>query len=43
MSRPTVIMWRNRWVAGGVAALGDLDRSGTPPVIDDAAVVIASL
>jgi len=32
------------WAAsGGVNALRDLDRSGRPPVIDDAAVVIATL
>ena len=43
MARPTVIQWRNRYVCGGIAALGDLDRSGRPPVIDDAAVVIATL
>jgi transposase len=43
MTRPTVILWRNRYVAGGIRALGDLDRSGRPPVIDDAAVVVATL
>jgi transposase len=43
MTRPTVIQWRNRYASGGIAALGDLDRSGRPPVIDDAAVVIATL
>jgi DNA-binding CsgD family transcriptional regulator len=36
MSRPTVIGWRNRYETGGIRALGDLDRSGRPPVIDDA-------
>ena len=43
VSRPTVIGWRNRYVAGGVSALGDLERSGRPSVIDDAAVVVATL
>src|SRR5947209_18194147 len=43
VSRPTVIQWRQRYSSGGVNALGDLDRSGRPPVIDDAAVVIAPL
>jgi transposase len=43
MSRPTVIQWRNRYAAGGIAALDDRDRSGRPPVIDDATVVIATL
>ena len=43
VSRPTVLQWRNRYTAGGIAALQDLDRSGRPPVIDDAAVVVATL
>ena len=43
VSRPTVIQWRNRYGAGGISALGDLDRSGRPPVIDDVAVVIATV
>ena len=42
VSRPTVIQWRERHSTGGVNALGDLERSGRPPVIDDAAVVIAT-
>ncbi len=43
VSRPTVIQWRNRYEAGGISALGDLDRSGRPPVIDDVAVVVATI
>jgi transposase len=43
VSRPTVIQWRNRYAAGGISALGDLDRSGRPPVIDDVAVVVATV
>ena len=43
VSRPTVIGWRNRYEAGGISALGDLDRSGRPPVIDDIAVVVATV
>jgi transposase len=43
VSRPTVIGWRNRYEAGGISALGDLDRSGRPPVIDDVAVVVATV
>ena len=43
VTRPTVIQWRNRYLAGGVGALGDLERSGRPTVIDDAAVVVATL
>jgi len=43
VSRPTVLEWRNRYTAGGIGALQDLERSGRPPVIDDAAVVVATL
>ena len=42
-TRPTVIQWRNRYQTGGIGALGDLPRSGRPAVIDDAAVVVATL
>jgi hypothetical protein len=38
-----VISWRARYEAGGVDALADLPRSGRPPVIDEAAVVVATL
>ena len=38
-----MIQWRNRYEAGGISALGDLDRSGRPPVIDDVAVVVATV
>ena len=43
VSGPTVLLWRNRYRDGGIAALGDLERSGRPRVIDDAEVVIATL
>ncbi|MDQ3525941.1 MAG: IS630 family transposase [Chloroflexota bacterium] len=43
VSRPTVIDWRSRYVAGGVAALKDLPRSGRPSQIDDLAVVVETL
>ena len=43
VSRPTVIGWRARYDSGGIAALRDLDRSGRPPVIDDVAVVVATV
>lgn len=43
VSRPTVLEWRNRYTAGGIGALQDLERSGRPPVIDAAAVVVATL
>lgn len=38
-----MIQWRNRYEAGGISALRDLDRSGRPPVIDDVAVVVATV
>ena len=43
VSRPTVLSWRGRYVQSGIVGLGDLDRSGRPPVIDDLAVVVATL
>jgi transposase len=43
VSRPTVILWRNRYAAAGIGGLGDLARSGRPPVIDDLQVVVETL
>ena len=43
VTRQTVISWRARYQAGGVAALGNLARSGRPPVHDEIAVVVATL
>jgi transposase len=43
VSRPTVIGWRDRYAAGGIAALEDQPRSGRPPVIDEIDVVVATL
>jgi transposase len=43
VSRPTVIGWRDRYQQGGVAALDDEPRSGRPPLIDEADVVVATL
>ena len=43
VTRQTVIAWRTRYEAGGIDALADLPRSGRPPVIDEAAVVVATL
>jgi len=43
VSRPTVLSWRGRYEQSSIAGLGDLDRSGRPPVIDDLAVVVATL
>jgi transposase len=43
VSRPTVIGWRDRYQAGGIAALGDRPRSGRPAEIDEIKVVVATL
>src|SRR5215468_8865472 len=43
VSRPTVIGWRDRYAAGGIAALEDEPRSGRAAVIDEIDVVIATL
>jgi transposase len=42
-SRPTVVGWRARYDAGGIAALEDQPRSGRPPEIDEIEVVVATL
>ena len=43
VSRPTVIKWRERFVAEGIAGLDDEPRSGRPKTIDDAAILAATL
>src|SRR3954449_7260886 len=43
VSRPTVIKWRDRFVAEGLGGLGDLPRSGRPKTIDDAQIIAATL
>jgi len=43
VSRPTVIGWRDRYARGGIRALEDEPRSGRPPRIDEADIVVASL
>ena len=43
VSGPTVLTWRNRYTAGGLAALGDLPRSGRPATHDEVAVLAATL
>jgi transposase len=43
VSRPTVIGWRDRYQQGGIKALEDEPRSGRPPEIDEADVVVATL
>ncbi len=32
VSRPTVLCWRGRYEQSGIGGLGDLDRSGRPPM-----------
>jgi transposase len=43
VSRPTVILWRNRYEQGGIGALEDLARSGRPAEIDPLDIVVATL
>jgi hypothetical protein len=43
VSRPTVIGWRDRYEAGGIAALEDEPRSGRPAEISEADVLVATL
>jgi len=42
-SRPTVIGWRDRYAASGLAGLDDEPRSGRPRRVDHAAIVAATL
>src|SRR3954447_16497263 len=43
VSRPTVILWRNRYAAAGLDALGDAPRSGRPKTVQDSAIIAATL
>jgi transposase len=43
VSRPTVIKWRDRFAAHGIAGLDDEPRSGRPKTVDDAAIIAATL
>jgi transposase len=43
VSRPTVIKWRDRFAANGLAGLEDEERSGRPKSVDDAAIIAATL
>src|SRR6478735_9357876 len=43
VSRPTVIKWRERFAADGIAGLRDRPRSGRPKTINDAQIIAATL
>jgi transposase-like protein len=43
VSRPTVIKWRDRFAAHGLAGLEDEPRTGRPKTIDYAAIIAATL
>ncbi len=43
VTRPTVIKWRDRFATHGIAGLEDEPRSGRPKVVDDAAIITATL
>jgi transposase len=43
VSKPTVIAWKKRYAAGGIAGLGDRPKPGRPARVDEIAVVLATL
>ncbi len=43
VSKPTVIAWKKRYAAGGMAGLQDRPKSGRPARIDEVSVVLATL
>ena len=43
VSRPTVNLWRNRYLGGGLDALGDRPRPGRPRRVDETQIVVATL
>ena len=43
VSKPTVIAWKKRYAAGGIAGLEDLPKPGRPAQVDEVAVVLATL
>ncbi|GAA3871710.1 helix-turn-helix domain-containing protein [Tessaracoccus defluvii] len=42
-SRPTVNLWRGRYLEHGLEGLVDVQRPGRPKVVDDAAIITATL
>src|SRR6266545_2103083 len=43
VSKPTVILWKKRYGAEGIGGLQDRPKPGKPRVIDDVAIVLATL
>ena len=43
VSKPTVIAWKKRYAADGIAGLEDRPKPGRPAQIDEVAVVLATL
>ena len=43
VSRPTVILWRERYAKEGIDGLADAARSGRPKRIDDAQIIARTL
>jgi transposase len=43
VSKPTVIAWKKRYAAEGIAGLEDRPKPGRPATVDEVAVVLATL
>jgi transposase len=43
VSKPTVMAWKKRYAAGGIAGLQDRPKPGRPAQVDEVAVVLATL
>ena len=43
VSKPTVIAWKKRYAADGIAGLDDRPKPGRPAQVDEVAVVLATL
>ncbi len=43
VSKPMVIAWKKRYAAEGIVGLDDRPKAGRPPVVDEVAVVLATL